>query len=99
LILADAFAAGRSYYVAAQALQELISLSGCQRQFLPSVMVLKGLISHVAPIMEDSGFRAPLEHIRTTSIIALRKLYHHVKRNTTCIPSGMTMACRKNGQG
>jgi hypothetical protein len=75
LMLADAFAAGRSYYVAAQALQDLISLSGCHREFLPSVTVLKGLVSHIAPIMQDSGFRTTLEHIRTTAIVALRRLY------------------------
>ena len=75
LMLADAFSAGRSYYLAAQALQELISLSGCRGDLLPSVTVLKGLVSHVAPIMEDSGFQTTLEHIRATSIIALRRLY------------------------
>jgi hypothetical protein len=75
LMLANAFAAGRSYYVAAQALQDLISLSGCHREFLPSVTVLKGFVSHVAPIMQDSSFQTTLEHIRTTSIIALRRLH------------------------
>lgn len=74
LMLADAFAAGRTYYLAAQALQELLSVSGCDREYLPSVTALKGLVSHVAPIMEDSGFHAILEHIRVTTTIALRRL-------------------------
>jgi hypothetical protein len=86
LMLADAFAAGRTYYLAAQALQELISLSGCHRDFLPSVTVLKGLISHIAPIMQDSGFQTTLAHIRTTSIIALRRLYQPLDAELFLIP-------------
>jgi hypothetical protein len=49
-----------------------MSLSGCDRELVPSTTVLKTLVQHISPIMEDSGFHTKLEHIRCTLITAMR---------------------------
>ncbi|KAI9789353.1 MAG: hypothetical protein M1816_006242 [Peltula sp. TS41687] len=75
LLLMDAFAAGTTPFIAAEALQVLMTLNGCEVGCLPTVDVIKGLVFQVIPILEDSGFHAVLETVRAAATVELGKIF------------------------
>ncbi|KAH8890538.1 hypothetical protein GQ53DRAFT_747558 [Thozetella sp. PMI_491] len=66
LILVGALATGSNAHVAAQCLSELLCLASLGTDQVPSIEVLKPLISYLAPPLRDLGFRRVLEHIVST---------------------------------
>jgi hypothetical protein len=56
LLLISALATGSSIHSAAQCLSELLCLSGLESDSVPSIEVLKSMISYLAPPMRDLGF-------------------------------------------
>ncbi len=77
LLLIGALSAGPSYFAAAQTLSELLALSGCEADKLPTVDVLRPLIAYLAPFVRDLGFSKVLHHVTTSAEhVAMRKLNH-----------------------
>ncbi|KAI0428694.1 hypothetical protein F5Y09DRAFT_312305 [Xylaria sp. FL1042] len=56
LLLIGAISVGTSYFIAAQCLYELLAISGCELDRLPSVDVLKLMIAYLGPFVADLGF-------------------------------------------
>lgn len=75
LLTMNAFAAGTTTYIAAQGLQMMMSLSGCEAGFLPTVDAIQRVVKYMVPIMEDSGFHAVYGTITTGATTQLRKLH------------------------
>ena len=73
LLAMNAFNAGTTGFVAAQGLQELLRLNGCEENYLPSVDVIKNVVSFMSPIMKDCGFHSVLETIRLSALVELSK--------------------------
>jgi hypothetical protein len=74
LLTLNAFVAGTNALAAAQGLQELMRLNGCEAGNLPAIDPLQHVISALSPIMEDSGFHSVLQTIRLASVVELGRL-------------------------
>ena len=66
LLTIGALTTGSTDFVAAQALSELMILHGCEPDSLPTIDVLKAMISYLAPFMHDFGFNKVFEHITSS---------------------------------
>ena len=103
LLTMNAFGAGNSAFVAAQGLQELMRLEGCEVGYLPSVDVIRNVVSFMTPIMRDSGFHSVFETIRLAAVTQLAKRlsvpdFEKVSRSLTIernAPSEWTDACHQ----
>ena len=103
LLTMNAFGAGNSDFVAAQGLQELMRLQGCEVGYLPSVDVIRNVVSFMTPIMRDSGFHSVFETIRLAVVTQLAKRlsvpdFEAVSRSLTTernAPSEWTNACHQ----
>ena len=103
LLTMNAFGAGNSAFVASQGLQELMRLKGCEVGYLPSVDVIKNVVSFMTPIMKDSGFHSVFETIRLAAVAQLAKRlsvpdFEKVCRSLTAernTPSEWTDACHQ----
>ena len=103
LLTMNAFGAGNSAFVAAQGLQELMRLKGCEVGYLPSVDVIKNVVSFMTPIMKDSGFHSVFETIRLAAVAQLAKRLSVPDSEKVCrsltaernTPSEWTDACHQ----
>lgn len=66
MMIIAALATGVPYYVAAQGLAELMTLSGDQSHQLPSIDALKALVAYIAPIMVGNAFSDTFDHIASS---------------------------------
>lgn len=66
MLTIGALATGSTDFVAAQTLSELMILHGCEPDSLPTIDVLKAMISYLAPFMHDSEFNKVFEHITSS---------------------------------
>jgi hypothetical protein len=74
LLTMNAFSTGSNSLVAAQGLQELLRLRGCQEDSLPVVDALRNVVNALTPIMEDSGFQSVLEAIHLAIVAELGRI-------------------------
>ncbi|KAI1778613.1 hypothetical protein F4818DRAFT_305486 [Hypoxylon cercidicola] len=72
LLLIGALAAGSTYFSAAECLSELLSLHGCEADKLPNLDILKRMIAHLAPFVQDLGFSKVLTHITTVAMDVIK---------------------------
>ncbi|MCJ1338627.1 hypothetical protein MMC09_003916 [Bachmanniomyces sp. S44760] len=63
LMLISALASGVTAFTAAESLQELLRLNGCDPDMLPNVDVLLAMIRYLAPFMHGFGFNSVLQTI------------------------------------
>lgn len=77
LLLIGALSAGSSYFAAAQVLSELLIISGCETDKVPTVDVLRPLIAYLAPFVRDLSFSKVLYHVTASAeSIAMRRFNH-----------------------
>jgi hypothetical protein len=74
LLTLNAFATGTTTLAAAQGLQELMLLNGCDEGNLPSVDSLRQTVGALSPIMEGSGFYSVLNTIHLACVAELGRL-------------------------
>lgn len=72
LLLVGALGTGATAFQAAQCLSELMSACGIGLSKLPSVDVLKDMVTYLTPFVHDLGFSKVLQHITDVSERALR---------------------------
>ncbi|EXF85759.1 hypothetical protein CFIO01_07168 [Colletotrichum fioriniae PJ7] len=77
IILIGALGTGCQAFAAAQYLSEVMAIYGLERDALPSVDVLKGVVNYLAPFTQDLGFSKVLQHI---TILAERVIRHDNRR-------------------
>lgn len=74
LLTVTAFAAGSNTLVAAQGIQELMRLHGCEDSSLPAVDALRNTIAALTPILEDTGFNAILTTVHVAAVSELGRI-------------------------
>lgn len=67
LLVIGALSTGTPAFQAAQCFSELLSAYGLEAEMLPTVDVLKGLVTYLAPFVHDLGFSKVLQHVDNTA--------------------------------
>ena len=92
LLLIGAISTGCSYFGAAQILSELLVISGCEADQIPTVDVLRPLVAYLAPFVRDLSFGKVLHHVTASAEhIAVRRL-HHIPASLTATGEAPVLA-------